>query len=333
MISKKKCAILYNQVHPDSKQDELDVLVQVKAIKNALIELNYLPVECPASLNLQKTVDELKEIQPDFVFNLIESLGGTGGLISSVPALLDYLKMCYTGSGSETLYITTNKVLCKKLLKAVSLPTPHWLTALDIKSSITDIKMPAILKPVNEDASLGLDEDAIVYQRDMLENTIIDFSHKYGECFAEEFINGREFNISILASLHGPQILPVAEMCFVNYPEKKPKIVDYKAKWIEDSFEYQNTVRKFNTIPQDGSMHKKLFSTTLKCWDVFNLRGYARVDYRVDKDENIWILEINANPCISPDSGFIAAAEKAGLSYEQVIARIVRDSFHYESEK
>ncbi|TFG95506.1 MAG: hypothetical protein E4H13_13325, partial [Calditrichales bacterium] len=156
-------------------------------------------------------------------------------------------------------------------------------------------------------------------------NQINSHPHRNGEWFVESYIPGREFNISILADNGKPEVLPVAEIEFVDFPPDKPMIVDYRAKWETDSFEYQHTVRSFDFPDTDESLFAELRVITAKCWEIFDLRGYARVDFRVDENGKPWVLEINANPCISPDSGFVAAAERAGINFNTVIKRIIND--------
>ena len=129
-----------------------------------------------------------------------------------------------------------------------------------------------------------------------------------GECFAEAYIDGREFNLSLLASKAGPQVLPPAEIRFEDYPEGKTRIVGYRAKWHESSFEYLHTVRSFEFPPEDDELLSRLKDLAVRCWSLFDLRGYARVDFRVDRDGRPWVLEVNVNPCLSPDAGFFAAA-------------------------
>jgi D-alanine-D-alanine ligase len=101
------------------------------------------------------------------------------------------------------------------------------------------------------------------------------------------------------------------------------KIVDYKAKWDADSFEYNNTIRKFDFQDDDSQLISSLQEISLQCWNVFSLRGYARVDFRVDNNGKPWVLEINTNPCLSPDAGFAAALEQAKIKYHEAIGLII----------
>ena len=103
-------------------------------------------------------------------------------------------------------------------------------------------------------------------------------------------------------------------------------MVGYKAKWESESFEYNNTPREFDFPEEDYSLIAGLKKIALDCWKVFSLKGYARVDFRVDKSGNPWVLEVNANPCLSPDAGFAAALEKSGISFKSAIEKIIRDS-------
>ena len=139
--------------------------------------------------------------------------------------------------------------------------------------------------------------------------------------FAERFIEGREFNLSLLGDT--PEVLPPAEIDFSAFPADKPRIVGFGAKWTEASFEFQNTPRRFDFPPADAPLIRWLTDLAIECWRLFGLRGYARVDFRVDAAGQPWILEINTNPCIAPTSGFAAAVEQAGLSYDDGIQRIV----------
>ncbi len=139
-------------------------------------------------------------------------------------------------------------------------------------------------------------------------------------------MEGREFNLSLLASDGRPDLLPPAEMVFRHYPADKVKMVCYRAKWEETSFEYRHTARSFDLGAADAALLEELERLAMACWDLFNPRAYARVDFRVDSEGRPWILEVNVNPCLSPDAGFAAAAEHAGLSMETVVRRIIRHS-------
>ncbi|MBE0567296.1 MAG: hypothetical protein IH621_15160 [Krumholzibacteria bacterium] len=141
--------------------------------------------------------------------------------------------------------------------------------------------------------------------------------------FAEAFVEGREFNLALLDGPSGPAVLPPAEILFPDFPPDKPRIVGYAAKWDPDSFEYAHTVRAFPTGAADGPLLAELERLALACWELFGLRGWARVDFRVDEAGRPLILEVNANPCLSPDAGYAAALDRAGLAYGEAMDRIL----------
>jgi D-alanine-D-alanine ligase len=142
--------------------------------------------------------------------------------------------------------------------------------------------------------------------------------------FAEEYIDGREFNLALLGE--GPFVLPPAEIDFSAYPTDKPRIVCYRAKCDTSSFEYHHTPRRFDFPPSDRQMLNRLLALSRECWRMFGLRGYARIDFRCDAGQQPWILEINTNPCLLPEAGFAAAFSQAGISYEAGIQRILDDA-------
>jgi D-alanine-D-alanine ligase len=326
-----KVVILHNKVSEEASKDEEDVLVQVKAVFAALSALGHRPVAVPFSIDAAAAIYALRAIAPDLVFNLVESVEGTGRLIYLAPALLDYMRIPYTGAGTEAIFLTSNKLVAKDWLKKSGLPTPGWIAPRGGRGGDAPSGGPFIVKSVWEHASVGLDEDSVIFpDPDDPDLLIREMERRKdslgGDCFAETFIDGRELNLSLLAGADGPQVLPPAEIRFDLYPPDKLKVVGYRAKWELDSFEYLHTERSFDFSPADGPLIARLGKLAKQCWDVLHLRGYARVDFRVDASGAPWVLEVNANPCLSPDAGFYAAAQRAGLGYPEVVGRIIADS-------
>jgi D-alanine-D-alanine ligase len=332
----KKALILYDRiVEAGGAPDQRDALIQARAVARVLEDMGWKPMELSLSLDVAGFMQRLRRIAPAFVFNLVESVEGHGRLIHLAPALLDVLGIPYTGSRTDALYATSNKQMAKKQLRGASIPTPLSFSESDLRGPRFAIQGPYIAKSTWEHASTGLAEDSVVVPADshrLLDALARRRSLLGGEGFVEAYIEGREFNLSLLASLEGPEALPPAEMRFDGYPAGKLKMVDYRAKWDEDSFESRHTNRSFRFPASDGPLLQGLTDLAKQCWRVFELRGYARVDFRVDEAGRPWVLEINANPCLSPDAGFIAAAEVAGLTYRQVVERILRDSEIYVSD-
>ncbi len=324
----KKIVILHSDISAEASEDELDCLRQAEVISGAARVLGYEPVLLPFVLDLNQTIKDLKAINPFTVFNIVETLAGRGSLIHLAPALLDYLKIPYTGCPTDAIFVTSNKPLAKKLLRASGITTPDWLE-MDGSFFQESEDEKYLIKSSWEHASVGLDENSLISHKsndDLLAQMNRREELLGGSCFAEAYIDGREFNVALIAESSGVRVLPIAEMIFRDYAEDKPKLVDYRAKWVADSFEYNNTIRKYEFEARDDKLLKSLQEISLRCWKLFGLRGYARVDFRVDKNGKPWVLEINTNPCLSPDAGFAAAMEQASLKYHEAIALIIQDA-------
>jgi D-alanine-D-alanine ligase len=321
----KKVVILHSDVAPDAAQDELDCLKQAKSIAEALRILGYKPALLPFCLDLNQTITNLKSLKPQAVFNIVETLVSNGSLIYFAPAILDTLQMPYTGCGTQAVFQTSNKPLAKKMMHDAGISTPDWIEPEGLGSQ-TDNAKTYLIKSSWEHASIGLDEDSLINytsKAKILKEMSIRKEKLGGFCYAEAYIEGREFNLALISGKAGVKILPPAEMLFQDYAPNKLKIVDYKAKWDEDSFEYNNTIRKFNFHKNDAGLISSLREIALRCWNLFSLRGYARVDFRVDNNGKPWVLEINSNPCLSPDAGFAAALQQAKIKYHDAIGLII----------
>jgi D-alanine-D-alanine ligase len=329
-MSQKKVAIIYGRVDSSAAADEQDVLVQVRTVRAALQALGHEAFDVPLTLDLGVAAAVLKAAAPLIAFNLAETIDGKGSLIHLAPSLLDSLGIPYTGAPSEAILLTSHKLLAKRSLAAGAIATPAWATAEEALAGEVDFDVPWIVKSIWEHASIGMEDSAVVRSREELAVELKRRSprEKGSSLFVEQYIDGREFNCALLCGAEPaePQSLPPAEISFVGYPEGKPRVVGYKAKWVEDSFEYGSTPRRFEFPQEDVPLLGEMRMLSMQCWHHFGLRGYARVDFRVDAAGRPWVLEINTNPCLSLDAGFMAAAGQAGLSIVDVVQRIVSDA-------
>jgi D-alanine-D-alanine ligase len=333
-----RIAIVHNAVHAGEGPDAGDVLVQVETVAAALAELGHDAVRVPCTLDLAAAKALLENPRPDLAFNLVESLDGTGRLIHLIPGLMDAMSLPYTGSCAEAILVTSHKVLAKDRLVACRLPTPPWIGPFPEDIPALGSGLPGdengaggrwLVKSLWEHASIGIDEtDALLCDRtDRIMDVLREHAPRFGgACFAERFIEGREFNLSLLAGTDRSEILKPAEIVFEGYPEEALRIVGYRAKWDAGSYEYHHTPRRFDFPPSDAPLLQRLQELAHQCWQAFGLKGYARIDFRVDASGQPWILEINANPCLSPDAGFAAALQQSGVAFTTAIDRILADT-------
>ena len=300
------------------RPDEADTVIAAQTIRDALERLGYRSEIVHLGLDLG-VLAGLARRRPAVVFNLVEALAGDGTLAHMAPAALEHFGLPYTGGSAESLRDTLSKTGAKRLLQAAGLPTPPW--SLD-GGGLDEVER-VIVKSIGEHASIGLDAASVVPARRAAEEMRAREARFGGRFFAEAFIEGREFNLALLEGADGPRLLPIAEIDFVEYPDGRPRIVDYEAKWEEGSYAFANTPRRFDFPAADGPLLDRLAELALATWRLFDLVGYARVDFRVDGAGRPWILEVNVNPCLSPDAGFAAAAARAGLGYDAMIEDVV----------
>jgi D-alanine-D-alanine ligase len=320
----KRILILHESVPENAPLDIQDVLVQANAVHNTCLEIGYQPCFQSVTSDLDKLKTFIEKTNPDVVFNLVEAIDGKTSLIHLVPLLLESMKIPFTGCGSGAMINTTDKTITKQMLKKNETASPAWQNAADAIQKGLILKCPVIIKPIAEDGSCGITDISVCNNEKQVKTFCKNLSEEsVTRYFIEEYIDGREFNTGLIASGKGVKIFPPSEIKFEDFPEDKPRILNYASKWSEETFEYEHTVRCFDFEPGDTELLDKMIKIAFKCWQMLDLSGYARVDFRVDKTGKPWVLEVNANPCISPDSGFVAMAKQTGLSYTAAINQII----------
>jgi len=294
----------------------------VEAVEKALRSLGYPSVRIPFTKNLKFFIKKMESARVAVAFNLCESVDEDPKLAWHPAALLELLGIPFTGSPSTAIMLATDKLLTKRLIMANGIRTPNYLVYIGQENFNTaSLRFPVIIKPRFEDASIGIDQESIFEEEKTLRSGLKEFSERFGHLLIEEYITGREFNISLLGHPVA-KALPVAEIDFSSFPEGLYPIVGYRAKWEKNSFEYNHTPRVFPDDLPHGLV-KKLNDTALSCFHLFQIRDYGRVDIRVDAHERIYVLEVNANPCLSPDAGLAAASYEAGMEYAELVKKLV----------
>ncbi len=317
-----KIAVVHQQVPDDAPADERDVLDEAAAVGAALAAAGHEVRTVACSLNLQALLDHPAVRGADVVFNLVESLAGNGRLIHLPPAALEAAGIPVTGNSAAAQFLTSGKLLAKRMLRAAGIPTAPWVGGED-PAPPGGAAADWIVKSVWEHASVGLDDASVLRGVTAAEAAGVAAGRGRG-WFAERFLDGREFNLALLETASGAlRVLPPAELVFVDYPPQKPRIVGYDAKWNEATFECGHTVRRFVDRAAESCLCARLEALARDCWRLFGLAGYARVDFRADAAGEVSVLEVNANPCLAPDGGFAAALQAAGISYGDAVCGLV----------
>ena len=277
--------------------------------------------------SVEPLIPELTNERPDLVFNIAESFGGRSALESNVAALLNLLGLHYTGSSPAGLILAGDKTLTKKVLTFHGILTARFATVF--RGSVDwagDIDFPLIVKPPQEDASLGITQKSIVNDIQELLNTISSLQSEYqSPVLAEEFIDGREFYVGVIGN-SDVQALPIMELDFSGYPEGKPKIASWEAKWGDDGdekgAEFEGTKSVFPTDLSED-LTARMQKVAIDAFNALRLRDYARVDLRMTAKEEIYVIEVNPNCYLEKNAEFATAARKNGLEYPALIERII----------
>lgn len=326
----KKVAIIYN--------DDMDMMLgkehniaswegvidTAEAVKAALKSEGLSAALIPLRDKVEDFIKTIKLENADIVFNLCEGAMGRSVFEMNVAAVLELFGFRFTGSGPLTLGLALHKGRAKDMLYANNIPTAPYLVLKEITSRLAiDLRFPLIVKPVQEDASIGIDEDAVVKSMTALKKRVDYVIKNYKQpAIVEEYIDGREFNVAVIGN-NRPKALPVSEIDFSRLAGNNPKICTYEAKWVTDSPVYLKTPP---VCPADISreLEQELFSIAVKAYNALGCRDYARIDMRMGEDGIPKVLEVNPNPDISQNAGFARSAAADGLDYSQLILEIVR---------
>ncbi len=272
-------------------------------------------------------VETLQRVKPDLVVNIAESFDGKSALESNVAALLNLLHLRYTGSSPAGLILAGDKTLTKKVLNFHEIQTPKFASlfrgALD---HAQDLKFPVIVKPPQEDASLGVTAKSVVHDISQLLEQIGSIQTEFkSPVLLEEFIDGREYYVAVLGNVD-VEALPIIELDFSGFPPDKPKIASWEAKWGEDGAgsgaEFAGSKSLF---PENlgEELTARIKKVAIECFHALRLRDYARIDLRVTDAGEIYVIEVNPNCYLEKESEFASAAAKSGIPYDGLIARIV----------
>jgi D-alanine-D-alanine ligase len=276
---------------------------------------------------VQPLVTALNADRPELVFNLAEAFGGKSALESNVAALLNLLDLRYTGSSPAGLILAGDKSLTKKVLSFHSIKAPEFVTVY--RGSLDwagDLSFPVIVKPPQEDASLGITAKSVVHDLKQLFEQLSAIQTEFqSPALVEQFVDGREFYVGVLGNVNA-RALPVIELDFSKFPAGKPRIASWEAKWGDDGAgsgaEYAGTESIFPT-DLSPELEQRMQQVAVDAFHALRLRDYARIDLRVTAAEEIYVIEVNPNCYLERGSEFARAADRDGISYDRLVATIV----------
>ncbi len=328
---KIKILVVFNDLQSaDSNLDpdiisEIAVRDEAAAVYTALNNCGYVAEMLPL-LNIDQVLIKINSFQPDVIFNLCEGWQSRTDQEMNVAGLWEMLDLPYTGNSPLTLGLAQNKVLSKNIFKAIGIPTPDFYVYESIPETCS-LDFPLIAKPSREDGSIGITQDSVVNDFIELKSIVGELLAKYKQpILVEKYIAGREFNVSILGN-ENPQVLPPSEINFEQVSEEYFPITSYEAKWLSDHPVYQMTP-PVCPAPISAELNEKLTSLSLAVYHALRGRDYGRIDIRMDAAGNLFVLEYNPNPDISPSAGFVRALNAASISYETFVDFLIKQALN-----
>lgn len=283
--------------------------------------------------NLAELRGRILDWQPDIAFNLLQEFQGIVTYDQHIVAYLELSRQPYTGCNPRGMLLSRDKVLSKQILAYHRVPTPQFVVFRRGRRYRLSRKLtfPLFVKSATEDASLGISQASIVSDLDHLKERI-DFIHEHTktDALVEEYIEGRELYVAI----DGNERLttyPVWEMDFGTLPDVNVGIATRKVKW-DRKYQARHGIRTGKAVDLPPGADERLIRYSKRIYRALHMSGYARMDFRLRPDGQVFLLEANCNPNLSLGEDFAEAAHTGGLEYEALLERIVRLGLSYEVE-
>jgi len=301
----------------EDKPTEADVLA-------ALQRLGHEAETLAIYDNVTAIIDKLKTFAPDVVFNLTESFYHDRSHEPNIPALLELMKVRYTGAATDSLLLCKDKALAKKVLSFHHVRLPRFVVSHRAHPlrTLRRFIYPAFVKPVCEDASDGICRASFTKdEKETIERA--RFIHQKFNCDAliEEYIEGRELYLSVLGN-HRLAVFPPREIFFTQVPEDVPKFATAHAKW-NDSYREKWGIRNGPAAPLPEGLQDDLVDLARKVYRLLKIRGFGRIDVRLTPNGEVYVIEANPNPCLAHDEDFAQSACMAGMSYDTLVQEIL----------
>ncbi len=304
----------------DDWASEAHILATLKRLGHEAIPLGVKD-------NLDTLLNAIKVEQPDLIFNLSEAFRGDRKFEPQVASLLELLAIPFTGAPSRSLHICKDKGLSKKILSYHRIKVPHFMMIRKsvIPRSLGDLKLPVFIKPLNLEASEGISQLSFAETKKDALDRIKYLQGKYEtDVIVEEYIEGRELYVGVIGNERLTSF-PARELFFREVPDGEPKFASFKAKWDDDYRKKWGI--KTGTANLSEEIEKKLDDTCKRIYRVLGLSGYGRIDLRLTPNGEIFCIEANPNPSIEKDGDFALGAAKSGMSYDDLIQKIINLAF------
>jgi D-alanine-D-alanine ligase len=328
---KLKILALFDAVAPTALDQDLTAELKTEDWKTeanvleALRSLGHTADHLALFDNLDLLRQKTAAFEPDLIFNLADQFKNNRAFDQNIVSVLEMQGLPFTGCGSTGLTLCKHKAIAKKILTYHRIHTAAFTTVARGKriARPARLRFPILIKPLKEEASLGISQSSFVETDEQFRERVQFIHEKYdNDVIAEEYIEGRELYVSLLGE-HRLEVFPIRELVFREVPPDEPKIATYRAKWDE---EYRKRWGLENQFAEglDPAVVADIQSVCKRIYRLLTLDGYARIDLRLTAKNEVYFIEANPNPILAADEDFAQSAMKAGLSYPQLMERIIR---------
>ncbi len=311
-------------LHYQPSGDPVDPVVE--HVSQALGELGHQPVTIGVHDRVFDLLEALESAKADLVFNVCETFADDYRLEVNVAAVMEMARLRFTGSGTAGLLLAQDKILTKQLLEYHEVNTPHFL-AFDGETfeAFGRMQFPLIVKPARTDASIGIGRHSVVNDREELNLRVREIRKTFDdEALAEEFIDGREVYVGVVGTPTRPEILPIVELDFGDWKAGEPRVSDREVKFGPETAGSPRLVMA-RDLPAETVA--RIERSALLAYRALKIRDYARVDFRISSTTGEpYVLEVNPNPYLEKQSELAMGAKERGLTYTQLIGRIVESA-------
>jgi D-alanine-D-alanine ligase len=328
---KPKVLALFDAIAPTTLDQDLSVELQTEdwkteahvlaALRELGCELGYLAIFDDLDLLRQK----VETFQPDILFNLADQFKNNRAFDQNIVSFLEMQGLRFTGCSSTGLTLCKHKGISKKILGYHRIHVPEFVVIPRGRrvGRPKRLRFPIVVKPLKEEASLGISQASFVENDDQFKERVQFIHEKYdNDVIAEEYIEGRELYVSILGN-YRLEVFPIRELVFKEVPPDEPKIATYTAKWDEGYRKRWGLQNRF-AEGLEPAVVRAIEQTCRRIYHLLTIDGYARLDLRLTAQNEIYFIEANPNPILAEDEDFAQSAGQSGLSYPQLIERILR---------
>ena len=301
----------------EDKPTEADVLTCLQRLGH---EVEALPV----FNDVVSIIDKLKTFAPDVVFNLTESFHANRAHEPNIPALLELMKVRYTGARPDGLMLCKDKALAKKVLAYHRVRVPHFVISTESRplKRLRRFVFPAFVKPVSEESSDGIAKASFARSEEEAVERARFIQEKFHcDALIEEYIEGRELYLSVMGN-RKLTVFPPREIVFEQMPDDEPKFATFKAKW-DDAYRKKWGIQNGPARELPPGMEEKLARLARNVYHVLKIQGFGRIDVRLTPAGEIVTIEANPNPSLAREDDFAQAAAAAGVDYDTLIQKIL----------